>query len=69
MDDRLLTIEETAAILNTSTDWLYRHWKKLPFAVQLSKKQIRFSARGIEEFINARKRVQERAGMVGEVLP
>jgi predicted DNA-binding transcriptional regulator AlpA len=59
MDDRLLTIEEAAEVLHTTKDWLYRNWKKLPFTVSLSPRQIRFSTKGIEEYIeNARKRVQ-----------
>jgi len=36
MDDRLLTISEAAEALHTSKDWLYRHWKTLPFTVRLS---------------------------------
>jgi predicted DNA-binding transcriptional regulator AlpA len=51
MDDRLLTIDEAAEVLHTSADWLYRHWKKLPFVVQLSPRQLRFSAKGIERYI------------------
>ena len=51
MDDRLLTIDEAAEILNTSKDYLYRNWKKLPFAVSLSKKQLRFSLKGLLKFI------------------
>jgi len=55
MDDRLLTIDEAAEILCTSADWLYRHWKKLPFAVQLSPRQLRFSAKGIERYIEEKR--------------
>ena len=46
-----LNIEEAAERLHTSRDWLYRHWKELSFAVKLSPKQIRFSAKGIEEYL------------------
>lgn len=52
MDDRLLTIDEAAELLNTSKDWLYRNWKKLPFVIQLSPKQIRFSLKGIHRYID-----------------
>jgi predicted DNA-binding transcriptional regulator AlpA len=51
MEDRLLTIEEAAERLKTFTDWLYRMWRKLPFAVKLSKKQLRFSQQGLQRYI------------------
>jgi predicted DNA-binding transcriptional regulator AlpA len=51
MEERLLTVDEAAEILNTSADWLYRHWKRLPFTVQLSPRQIRFSLLGIYRYI------------------
>jgi predicted DNA-binding transcriptional regulator AlpA len=47
----LLGIAEAARRLQVSRDWLYRHWKELPFAVKLSPKQIRFSAKGLEDYI------------------
>jgi hypothetical protein len=50
-EDRLLTIAEAAEILKTSKDYLYRNWKHLPFAVSLSKKQLRFSLKGLVKFI------------------
>ena len=49
--DRLLTVAEAAERLSTSEDWLYRVWKRLPFAVKLSRKQLRFSEQGIDDFI------------------
>jgi hypothetical protein len=60
--DRLLRAKETALRLGVSVDWLYDHWKQLPFAVRLpatndgtgkAKKDppIRFSERGLEEWI------------------
>jgi hypothetical protein len=58
--DKLLTIEEAAEILRTTKDWLYRNHPKLPFTVRHSQRQIRFSLKGIEEYIaHARKRLQE----------
>lgn len=53
--DRLLDIDEAAERLSTSKDWLYRHWRKLPFAVSLSPRQLRFSSQGIDEYIEQRK--------------
>lgn len=54
-EDKLLNIEEAAERLNVSEDWLYHHWKKLPFAVKLAKKLLRFSAQGIDEYIQRHK--------------
>ena len=51
MDDRLLNIEEAAALLKTTKDYLYRHWRTLPFAFELSPRQIRFSLKGIHTYI------------------
>lgn len=48
-DDHLLTVEEAAQRLGTSKDWLYRHANKLPFTVRLGSRQLRFSAKGIEQ--------------------
>jgi predicted DNA-binding transcriptional regulator AlpA len=49
--DHLLDIAEAAHVLHTSRDWLYRNWKKLPFVVALSPRQLRFSLKGIEKWI------------------
>jgi predicted DNA-binding transcriptional regulator AlpA len=54
-EDRLLKIEEAAARLGTSKDWLYRNHQKLPFTVYLSERQIRFSNQGIDEWIQRHK--------------
>src|SRR4029453_15150268 len=35
--DSLLTIEEAAARLKCSADWLYRHAKRLPFTVRMGR--------------------------------
>jgi predicted DNA-binding transcriptional regulator AlpA len=53
--DRLLTIGEAAARLQTSEDYLYRNWKNYPFARKLSRKQLRFSSRGIDDFLKGKK--------------
>src|SRR5438094_10005108 len=51
--DQLLMIEEAAAKLGTTRDWLRRH-PHLPFVVRLSPGQVRYSAKGIERFIGRR---------------
>src|SRR5262249_29623269 len=53
--DRLLLIEEAAAMLKTSVDSLYSKWSKLPFAFKdpLDGK-IKFRLSGIERYITGR---------------
>jgi excisionase family DNA binding protein len=48
--DKLLTVDEAAARLKCSSDWLYRRAKRLPFTVRIGR-NLRFSERGIEEAI------------------
>jgi predicted DNA-binding transcriptional regulator AlpA len=52
--DELLTVDVAAARLGTTADWLYRRVRKLPFAVRVGSRQIRFSARGIAQYIRQR---------------
>jgi predicted DNA-binding transcriptional regulator AlpA len=59
--DELLTITEAATRLKTTKDWLYRNWKKLPFTVSLSPRQLRFSAKGIERYIEEHQHAGHRA--------
>jgi predicted DNA-binding transcriptional regulator AlpA len=54
IDDRLLDVEEAAAKLAVSKDWLYRHAAKLPFTVRLGPRRLRFSDKGIDRFIQHR---------------
>ncbi len=50
-NDKLLKIAEAARRLKVTQDWLYRHWEAYPFAVKLSPKQLRFSEKGLDEYI------------------
>ena len=56
MEDRLLNIEEAAAVLSTTTDWLYRHADEFQFTVRLGPGQLRFSAIGIQEYLRREQR-------------
>jgi len=56
--DRLLDVQEAAERLGVSTDWLYRHARRLPFVVR-NGRLLRFSSQGIDRFIKTR---QGRAG-------
>ena len=51
--DTLLTVEEAAAKLKCSQDWLYRKSKQLPYAVRVGR-SLRFSLKGIEADIRSR---------------
>ncbi len=48
--DRLVKIDDAAEMLGTTRDWLRRH-PELPFRMELSPGQVRFSVQGIEHFI------------------
>jgi len=50
-DDELLTVGQAAATLSVTTDWLYRHAKKLPFTVRPGAGQVRFSRVGIQDYV------------------
>ena len=50
-EHRLLKISEAAERLAVTEDWLYRHADQLPFTVRLTEQQLRFSSRGLDEFI------------------
>jgi len=52
--DTLLDVTEAARRLSVSRDWLYRHGKRLPFAIQVRHKHLRFSVRGIDRWLKAR---------------
>ena len=51
--DRLLTIDEAAARLSTTKDWLRRQ-SRLSFVVHMSPGQTRYSEKALERFIAAR---------------
>jgi predicted DNA-binding transcriptional regulator AlpA len=55
MEDRLMRPKELAERLGTSTDWVYRHWKELPFTVKLSPRQLRFSEKGFNQYLEQRR--------------
>jgi hypothetical protein len=54
-EDRLLTVDETAAKLSVTREWLYRRGKRLGFAVKLSDGTLRFSSVALEAYINGNK--------------
>ena len=58
--DRLLKIDETAKCLGISVDCLYKRANSLPFAIKIGKNQLRFSEKGIEEWIRKQQQKEER---------
>jgi predicted DNA-binding transcriptional regulator AlpA len=53
--DDLLDVDQAASRLGMSKDYLYRHHTQFPFARRVGRRSVRFSARGIEEYIKAAK--------------
>jgi len=53
-EDRLLDVEEAAARLSTTVDWLYRHAAELPFTVRTGR-LLRFSSASIARYIRERR--------------
>lgn len=53
-EDHLLTVDDAAAKLCVTKDWLYRRAKSLPFTIRPSPGKLRFSLRGIERYIRQR---------------
>jgi len=51
--DRRLSVEEAAAKLGTSKDWLYRHADTLPFTVRIGR-GLGFSEVGIDRYLRQR---------------
>jgi predicted DNA-binding transcriptional regulator AlpA len=51
--DRLLTVKEAAPRVSMSEDYLYRHYRELPFWIPAPNgaRAVRFSERGIERYL------------------
>jgi predicted DNA-binding transcriptional regulator AlpA len=54
-EDRMLDIDEAAAMLSVSRRWLYRHGPKLPFTRPISRRIVRYSRAGIQRWLAARR--------------
>ncbi len=55
--DRLLSPAEAAAVLKVTPRWLYRHHRTLPFARKLSRRALRFSEAGMQQWLVNRRRI------------
>ena len=61
-EDRLLNVAEAAVMLKTTKDHLYRHWEEYPFAFKWTPRQLRFSLKGIQDYIARKLEEQHHAG-------
>lgn len=60
--DPILTVEDVAARLNVTKDWVWDHSsRKLPYlpVIRMSDGVLRYRASEIEEFINERQRASD----------
>ena len=48
--EKLLPPKEAAELLQVKISWLYRNWKRLPFARKLGRKTLRFSEPGLRRW-------------------
>ena len=51
--DSLLDVTTAAGRLGVSRDWVYHHWRQLPFTVRQGR-LLRFSSHGIDRYIKTR---------------
>lgn len=54
-DDRFLTAEEAAPIMNVTPRWMYRKARSLPFTRRINRKTLRFSEQGLRRYMASRK--------------
>jgi hypothetical protein len=52
--DRMLTVDEAAARLRRSRQWIYRHADRLPFVRRLSRKSLLCSESGLNAYLAAK---------------
>lgn len=50
-EDQLLAVAEASKKLGMTKDYLYRHAETFPFSVRVTARQLRFSLKGIDEYI------------------
>jgi predicted DNA-binding transcriptional regulator AlpA len=50
-DDHLLSADQVAARFGLTKDRLYRNWKRIPGAVKLGKRPLRFTLTGVRRYL------------------
>lgn len=53
--DRMLTVDEAAALLRRRRTWIYRHAATLPFVKRISRKSLLCSEAGIKRWLAGRR--------------
>jgi hypothetical protein len=53
--DRMLSLEQAAAILQQTPEWIRRHAKRLPFIKRISRKKSLCSETGLNRWLAARR--------------
>jgi predicted DNA-binding transcriptional regulator AlpA len=54
--EHLLDVQEAAARLGMSIDWLYRHAPKLPFTRHVGRRSVKFDPTGLARWVAAQRR-------------
>lgn len=54
-EDRYLTADEAAQILQVKKKWLYNRASKLPFTKRLSERKLRFSEKGLRQWMRSKR--------------
>jgi excisionase family DNA binding protein len=62
-EDILLTAEEVAQRLGVSKRWVYEHASGWPFSRRLGRRTVRFSARGLERWMQRQRGLAQRYGL------
>jgi predicted DNA-binding transcriptional regulator AlpA len=53
--EHLLDVEEAAARLGMSTDWLYRHARQLPFTRRVGRRALKFDSASLDRWLAQRR--------------
>jgi predicted DNA-binding transcriptional regulator AlpA len=54
--EHLLDVQEAAARLGMSVDWLYRHARQLPFTRRVGRRALKFEAEGLARWVATQRR-------------
>jgi excisionase family DNA binding protein len=53
--EHLLDVQEAAARLGMSTDWLYRHARQLPFTRRVGRRALKFDSASLDRWVAQRR--------------
>lgn len=49
-----LTVDQVAPVMGVTPQWIYRHWRTLPFAKKYKTRMLRFSEAGMHRWLSER---------------